>query len=79
LRKATGAKTRDVYLEFVFTDVKVHEYRLSIGSDGVPKETVKFTFKKVRMSYKPQKAGGELEAAVRGGWDLPGRSSWTGD
>lgn len=79
LRKATGAKTREVFLEFVFTDIKVNEYKLSIGSDGVPKETVKFSFRKVRMSYRPQQAGGALDAPVRGGWDLPGRDAWTGD
>ncbi len=79
LRKATGANTREVYIKFVFTDVKVNEYRLSIGSDGVPKETVKFSFRKLSMSYRPQAGGGSLGTPIKGGWDVPERTSWTGD
>ncbi len=79
LRKATGAATRDIYLTFVFDMVRVEEYKLSIGEDGVPKETIRFTFIACSMGYRPQQNDGSLGSFVKGGWDLPEQIAWTGD
>ncbi len=74
LRKATGG-TRQPYLVFNFSDVVVVGYTLQIDSSAFPRETVTFSFAKVKMEYKPQKDDGTLGTAIRSGWNFIDRTS----
>jgi type VI protein secretion system component Hcp len=78
VKKATGGG-RKVFLTFIFNDVVVTGYTLDIGSDAVPKETVNLVFAKCCVKYQPQTAGGDLGAAIPGGWDMIERTRWTGE
>ena len=74
LRKATGG-TRQPYLVFNFNDVVVVGYTLQIDSTAFPRETVTFSFAKIKMEYKPQKDDGTLGTPIRSGWNFIDRTS----
>jgi type VI protein secretion system component Hcp len=75
LRKATG-KARAVFLTYVFNDLVVVGYSLEVGGDATPKETINFSFGKIRAEYKPQLATGKMGNVIKGGWDFINRTSW---
>jgi type VI secretion system secreted protein Hcp len=69
-RKA--GKEQQEYLKIVLSDVLVSSYQTggSAGSSVVPMEQISLNFSKIEFEYKPQKADGTLDAAVKSGWDL---------
>ena len=75
LRKATG-KARAAFLTYTFNDVIVTSYSLDIGGDASPKETVVFSFARVRVEFRPQKATGGMGLVIKGGWDFIARTAW---
>ena len=68
-RKA--GKGQQEFLIFKFTDVLISSYQVG-GSEGadVPIDQVSFRFAKLSYEYKPQKADGSLDAAVKAVWDV---------
>jgi len=68
-RKAGGEQQE--FLIITLSDVLVSGYQIS-GSRGdvVPMEQVSLNYAKIELSYKPQKADGSLDAAVKAGYDL---------
>lgn len=76
LRKTTGGAKSETYLEFHFEEVAVASYTLEISSDAQFKETINFSFGRVRMEYKPQTKTGSLETAVKSGWSFIDKGEW---
>jgi type VI secretion system secreted protein Hcp len=68
-RKAGGEQQE--YHKVTMSDVLVSSYQTG-GSAGeiVPTEQFALNFAKIEYEYKPQKADGSLDAAVKAGWDL---------
>jgi type VI secretion system secreted protein Hcp len=68
-RKA--GKTQQEFLVFKFKDVIVTSYQTGgSASADVPIDSASLGFSQIQMDYKPQKADGSLDAAVKAGWDL---------
>ena len=70
----TGRKAGKDQLEFLvykFTDLLVSSYQTG-GATGedVPTEQISLNFARIEVEYRPQRADGTLEGAVRAGWDL---------
>jgi type VI secretion system secreted protein Hcp len=72
-RKA--GKDQQEYLKITFSDMIVSSYQTS-GSPGnpLPVETVSLNFSKVEISYKEQKADGNLGGAIVKFYDLKARA-----
>ena len=71
LRKATGGAGRSsgLYLTVQFDQVCIVEYGLDVsGSSG--KETLKFSYGACRVTYQAQLSSGQLDTAVRPGWNF---------
>jgi len=68
-RKA--GKEQQEYLKITFSDVLIASYQTG-GADGtpIPHEAIALNFSKVELEYKPQKADGTLDGAVKSGWDV---------
>lgn len=62
IRKNSGGVI--VFIEFVFGDVYVTEYKLGTVDEGPPKETVTFSFRSVQYYYYPQDSHGDLLAPI---------------
>ena len=56
-----------LFMTYTFEDVMVSSWQNS--ADPLIEE-VSFTFQKIMIEYKPQKADGTLDAAVKAGWDV---------
>lgn len=63
--------TGQEYLTYTMTDLLVSSYQIG-GSEGevLPMDTFSLNFTKIEMEYKPQKADGTLDAAIKKGYDL---------
>jgi type VI secretion system secreted protein Hcp len=72
LTSRKAGKDQQEFLVFKFTDVLISSYSVggSGSSDVVPVDQVAINFGKIEWAYKPQKADGTLDAAVKGGWDI---------
>jgi type VI secretion system secreted protein Hcp len=59
------------YLKVTFSDLLVSSYQTG-GQAGtpIPHEAISLNFAKVEFEYKPQKADGTLDGAIKAGWDL---------
>ncbi len=67
-----AGETKELYQEYVFTDVMLTNYSIG-GSEGggIPMENATFAFGKVEWKYIPTKvAGGKGTGEVPGSWDL---------
>ncbi len=69
VRKA--GKSQQEFLVFKFKDVMVTSYQTggSAQSDLLV-DQASLGFSTIQMDYRPQKADGSLDAAVKAGWDL---------
>ncbi|MBI1896785.1 MAG: type VI secretion system tube protein Hcp [Acidobacteria bacterium] len=69
-RKA--GREQQEYLKVTFTDLLVSSYQTggSSHSDVLPTDQISLNFAKIETEYKPQKADGTLDAAVKAGYDL---------
>src|SRR5262245_37338768 len=68
-RKA--GKEQQEYLKITLSDVLVTSYQNGGGSGGVvPSDQVSINFAQIEFEYKPQKADGTLDAAVKAGYNL---------
>ena len=68
-RKAGGDQQE--YMIIKFADLLVSSYQTG-GSSGdiVPTDQISMNFSKIEFEYKPQKADGSLDSAVKTGYDL---------
>jgi len=65
-------ETPQDYYTIILTDCLISSFQAS-GSDGsgsLPMENFSLNFAKIEFEYKPQKADGTLDTAVKTGWDL---------
>jgi len=68
-RKA--GKEQQEFLIVTFTDLLISSYQTGgNASDVIPTDQISFNFAKIEFEYKPQKADGTLDAAVKTGYDL---------
>jgi type VI secretion system secreted protein Hcp len=69
-RKA--GKEQQEFLIYKFTDVLISSYQTGGSAHDVegPLDQVSFNFAKVDMQYRPQRADGSLDAAIKAGWDV---------
>jgi type VI secretion system secreted protein Hcp len=68
-RKA--GKEQQEYMKVTMSDVLVSSYTDGGGSGGiVPTDQFSLNFAKIEYEYKPQKADGTLDSAVKGGYDV---------
>jgi type VI secretion system secreted protein Hcp len=74
-RKA--GKDQQEFLVVKMTDLLVSSFQTggSGHSDIVPTDQISLNFAKIEFAYKPQKADGTLDAAVKAGWDLKGNKA----
>ncbi|MEO8026501.1 MAG: type VI secretion system tube protein Hcp [Bryobacteraceae bacterium] len=77
IKKATltcrkAGKEQQEYLKINFSDLLISSYQTGGSSHGdtVPTEQISFNFSKIEYEYKPQKADGTLDAAMKTGYDL---------
>ncbi|TFW33904.1 Hcp family type VI secretion system effector [Massilia horti] len=70
VRKA--GKEQHEYMKINFTDLLISNIQDggSSSSPELPTQTVTIAFSKVEFEYRPQKADGSLDAAIKHGWDL---------
>jgi len=70
VRKA--GKEQHEFLKINFTDLLISDIKDggSASSPELPTQTVTIAFSKVEVEYRPQKADGSLDAAIKHGWDL---------
>jgi type VI secretion system secreted protein Hcp len=75
-RKA--GKGQQDYLTFKFHDVLVSSFQTggAEAADTVPIDQVSFTFAKLEVAYKAEKADGSLGAAIEFGYDLKTNKSF---
>jgi type VI secretion system secreted protein Hcp len=68
-RKA--GKAAQEFLIIKMRDILVSSYQTggSHESDALPLEEVAFNFGQIELEYRPQKADGSLDAAIKAGWD----------
>ena len=64
--------TPQEYYTITLTDCLVSSFASSGngGTEVVPQESFSLNFAKVEFEYKPQKADGSLDTAVKSGWNL---------
>jgi type VI secretion system secreted protein Hcp len=69
-RKA--GKDQQEYLKVTMSDLLVSSYHTggSAGSSLLPVDQIALNFSKLEVEYKPQKADGSLDSAVKAGWDV---------
>jgi type VI protein secretion system component Hcp len=76
LRKSGAGKNPEVYCTFTFSDVVVVGFTFATQGSQPPQETVRFSFGKCRMEYRPQHASGGLGTRVGYGWSFLDRDAW---
>src|SRR5437868_15299716 len=68
-RKA--GKEQQEYMKVTLSDCLVSSYQDGGGSGGVlPTDQFSLNYAKIEIEYKPQKADGTLDSAVKAGYDL---------
>jgi type VI secretion system secreted protein Hcp len=68
--RRTG-KAQQEFLVFKFKDVVVTSYQTAGSAQAdVPMDQASLGFSTIQMEYRPQKADGSLDTAVKAGWDL---------
>ena len=69
-RKA--GKDQQEFMTVKMSDILVSSYQTGGSGHGgvVPTDQVSLAFAKIEFEYKPQKADGTLDAAVKAGWDV---------
>lgn len=68
-RKA--GKEQQEYLKITMSDVLISSFQDGSSHDEViPTDQLSINFAKIEYEYKPQKADGTLDSAVKAGWDL---------
>jgi type VI secretion system secreted protein Hcp len=68
-RKA--GKEQQEYYCVKMTELLVSSFQTGGGQgDTIPTDQVSLNFARIEFAYKPQKADGTLDAAVKAGWDL---------
>ena len=76
IKKATltcrkAGKEQQEYLKITLSDCLVSSYQTGAGGGStVPTDQVSLNFTKIEFEYKPQKADGTLDSAVKAGYDL---------
>ena len=77
IKKATltvrkAGKEQQEYLKVTLSDLLVSSFQTggSAHASVVPTDQVSINFAKIEFEYKPQKADGSLEGAVKAGYDL---------
>lgn len=69
IRKA--GKEQQEYEKITLSDCVVTSYQQhGGGGGGLPTDNFSLQYAKIEGEYKPQKADGTLDAAVKAGWDL---------
>lgn len=70
LRKA-GDGQQD-FCKIILTDVLVSEHQTNnhLGGDPLPTDEFSLNYAKIEFEYKPQKADGSLNAAIKAGYDV---------
>ena len=64
-------KAQQEFLVFKFKDVVVTSYQTGGSAQAdVPLDQASLGFAQIQLEYRPQKADGSLDAAVKAGWDL---------
>lgn len=69
-------ETPQEYYTITLTDCLVSSFQTggSDGSGSQPTESFSLNYAKIEFEYKPQKADGTLDTAVKAGWDLKGNA-----
>jgi type VI secretion system secreted protein Hcp len=66
-----AGKAQQEFLVFKLKDVIVTSYQTAGAAGGeAPVDQASLGFSTIQMDYRPQKADGSLDAAVKAGWDL---------
>jgi type VI secretion system secreted protein Hcp len=66
-----SGKAQQEFLVFKFKDVIVTSYQTGGSAQAdVPVDQASLGFSEIQLEYRPQKADGSLDAAVKAGWDL---------
>ncbi len=60
----------DYFLKWTFSDLLVSSYQTEGSAGDAPHDQVTFSFGKVEVEYKEQKADGSFGAGLKAGWDL---------
>ena len=70
VRKA--GKEQQEYYKVTLSDVLVSSYQIGGSGHGdiIPTDQFSINFAKIEMEYKPQKADGTLDSAVKAGYDV---------
>jgi type VI secretion system secreted protein Hcp len=70
VRKA--GKAQQEYLIVKFSDLLITSYQVAgvEAGDVGPTDSISFNFSKVEYQYRPEKADGSLNTAVKAGWDV---------
>jgi type VI secretion system secreted protein Hcp len=70
VRKA--GKEQQEYLKYTFSDLLISSVQDGgdAGTPELPTQSVTIAYSKVEIEYRPQKADGTLDAAIKNGWDL---------
>lgn len=67
--RAAG-KAADYFLKWTFSDLLVSSYQTGASADQAPQDSISFSFSKIEVEYKEQKADGSFGAGFKAGWDL---------
>ena len=65
-----AVKEQQEFLVYKLTDVLVSSYRVFGGTDAEPTDQLAFNFAQISVEYRPQRADGKLDPAVKAGWDV---------
>jgi type VI secretion system secreted protein Hcp len=68
-RRAAG-KAADYFLKWTFSDLLVSSYQTAGAADQEPLDQVAFSFSKIEVEYKEQRADGSFGAGLKAGWDV---------
>ena len=75
IKKATltvrkAGKEQQEYYKVTLSDVLVSSYQAGGSGSPIPTDQFSLNFAKIEYEYKPQKADGTLDAAVKAGYDV---------
>jgi type VI secretion system secreted protein Hcp len=66
---STGGRSNETYFSMLFDDVVLTALDIS-GSTGVPSVTGAFSYRKITLSFRPQKSDGSLDTPITASYDL---------
>jgi type VI secretion system secreted protein Hcp len=58
------------FLVYKLSDVLVSAYNTAGTREGAPTDEIAFSFARIEVEYRPQKADGSLDTPVKAGWDV---------